>query len=132
MKQAFRDRVRVMNKHFTNKLMIHICGKKFGHFAILSHTERKSGKVYKIPIIAEPYLNGFVVALTYGQKVDWFANVKAKGGCGLRWKNQDFDLVKPELIDMEIGLVAFPKILRPMLRKSGTSDFLKLEIQPTT
>ncbi len=132
MKQAIRDRVRLMNKHFTNKIMIHICGKQFGHFAILSHTGRKSGKVYQIPIIAEPYQNGFVVALTYGQKVDWFANVMAKGGCGLRWKNQDYELVRPELIEMESGLAAFPKMLRPLLRKSGTSDYVKLEIQSPT
>ena len=132
MKQAIRDRVRVINKHFTNKIMILICGKKFGHFAILSHTGRKSGNVYSIPIIAEPYQDGFVIALTYGQKVDWFANVRATGGCGLRWKNRDYKLVKPELIDMEVGLSAFPKMLRPLLRKSGTSDFLKLEIQPKT
>ena len=129
MKQAIRDRVRVINKHFTNKLMIHICGKEFGHFAILSHTGRKSGNLYRIPVIAEPYQSGFVIALTYGQKVDWFANVKAKGGCGLRWKNRDCVLVRPELIDMEAGLTAFPKLLRPLLRKSGTSDYVKLEKQ---
>jgi deazaflavin-dependent oxidoreductase (nitroreductase family) len=109
--------------------MIRICGKRFGHFAILSHTGRKSGNMYHIPIIAEPYQDGFVIALTYGQKVDWFANVLAKGGCRLRWKNQDFELVNPELIDMEAGLSAFPKILRPLLKKSGTSDYLKLQIK---
>jgi deazaflavin-dependent oxidoreductase (nitroreductase family) len=129
MKQAIRDRVRVMNKHFTNKIMIRICGKQFGHFAILSHTGRKSGKVYRIPIIAEPFQDGFVIALTYGQKVDWLANVKAKGGCGLRWKNHDYELVNPGLIDTELGLSAFPKLLRPLLRKSGTSDYVKLEVR---
>jgi deazaflavin-dependent oxidoreductase (nitroreductase family) len=129
MKQAIRDRVRVINKHFTNKIMIHICGKNFGHFAILSHTGRKSGNLYRIPVIAEPYQDGFVIALTYGQKVDWFANVMAKGGCSLHWKHRDFELVNPELIDMEAGLTAFPKMLRPLLRKSGTSDYLKLWIR---
>lgn len=45
MKQATLDRMRVINKHVTNKILIHISGKKFGHFAILSHVGRNSGKL---------------------------------------------------------------------------------------
>ena len=129
MKQAVLDRVRVFNKHVTNKLLIHISGKKFGHFAILSHTGRKSGKLYRIPIIAEPVENGFVIALTYGKKVDWYANVQAKGSCSLHWKNQDYQLVDPEFIDKENGLMAFPGLVRSALQAAGIEYFLKLEIE---
>jgi deazaflavin-dependent oxidoreductase (nitroreductase family) len=128
IKQAVRDRVRVMNKHVTNKLMIHIAGRSFGHFAILTHTGRKSGRAYRIPIIAEPVEGGFVIALTYGRKVDWCDNVLAKGGCSLRWKNRDYDLVRPEFIDREIGLKAFPGMLRPVLRRAGVEYFLKISV----
>jgi deazaflavin-dependent oxidoreductase (nitroreductase family) len=130
MKQAFRDRVRVMNKHFTNKILIHIAGRRFGHFAILGHTGRRSGKQYRIPIIAEPFENGFVIALTYGRRVDWCDNVLAKGGCSLLWKKKEYLLTTPEFIDKERGGMAFPAILRSVLRKMGIEDYLKLEIQP--
>ena len=130
MKQAWLDRVRVMNKYGTNKILIHIAGKKFGHFAILSHVGRKSGRLYRIPIIAEPWEGGFVIALTYGKKVDWYENVRAKGGCSIRWKNKDYDLTDPELIDRETGLMAFPKMVRSALKGSGTEYFLRLAIQP--
>jgi deazaflavin-dependent oxidoreductase (nitroreductase family) len=129
MKQAFLDRVRVFNKHVLNKAMIHISGKRFGHFAILSHTGRKSGRLYHTPIIAEPFENGFVIALTYGKKVDWYANVKAKGSCSLLWKNHDYPLVHPEFIDKEIGLTAFPAFVRFMLKLIGIEYYLRLEIQ---
>ncbi len=125
-KQAVRDRVRVMNKHFTNKILIHIAGKRFGHFAVLTHTGRKSGKPYRIPIIAEPVENGFVFALTYGKKVDWAANVLAKGGCSLRWKNADYPLRNPQFVDKTIGLNAFPGILRAGLRAAGIEYFMRL------
>ena len=128
MKQAFIDRVRVFNKHVTNKILIHISGKKFGHFAILSHIGRNSGKLYRTPIIAEPIENGFVIALTYGKKVDWYANVKAKGSCSLRWKNNDFQLINPEFIDKAIGLMAFPVIIRSALQLARIEYYLKLEI----
>ena len=129
MKQALLDRIRVINKHVTNKILIHIAGKKFGHFAILSHVGRKSGKIYRIPIIAEPIKNGFVIALTYGKKVDWYENVMAKGGCSLNWKNKEYFLINPEFIDKEIGLMAFPAIFRSGLRKMGIQHYLRLEIQ---
>ena len=129
MKQALLDRIRVTNKHVSNKILIHIAGKRFGHFAILGHTGRKSGKLYRIPIIAEPFQNGFVIALTYGKNVDWYKNVAAKGGCSLRWKNKDFQLVQPVFIDREIGLTAFPALFRFGLNLMRIQNFLKLEIQ---
>jgi hypothetical protein len=119
IKQAILDRVRVMNKHVTNKLLIRIAGKKFGHFSILRHEGRKSGKFYAIPILAEPVENGFVIALTYGKKVDWCANVLAKGGCKLTWKEKEYALANPRFVDREVGLTAFPSILRMMLKGAG-------------
>lgn len=83
-RQCLLDRIRVLNKHATNKLMIRIAGRRFGHFAILTHYGRRTGRVYRIPIIAEPVENGFMIALTYGRKVDWGANVLAKGECSLK------------------------------------------------
>jgi deazaflavin-dependent oxidoreductase (nitroreductase family) len=129
MKQTTLDRIRVINKQVTNKLMIHISGKRLGHFAILGHVGRKSGTLYRIPIIAEPFQNGFVIALTYGKKVDWYANVAARGSCSLRWKNREYQLVHPEFIDREAGLTAFPAVFRSGLKAMGIKDFLKLEIQ---
>ena len=130
MKQALLNRIRVVNKYAINKLMIHISGKEFGHFAVLSHTGRKSGKIYRIPIIAEPIQAGFVFALTYGKQVDWYKNVMAGGGCSIHWKNKDYHLTNPELIDKEAGLLAFPSIFRSGLRLMGIQYYLKLEVQP--
>lgn len=127
--QATLDRVRIFNKRVTNKILIHISGKKFGHFAILGHVGRKSGKLYRIPIIAEPFENGFVIAITYGKKADWYENVITRGACSLTWKRKEYSLVNPELIDKEIGLLAFPAILRGALRKAGTGYFLRLDSQ---
>jgi deazaflavin-dependent oxidoreductase (nitroreductase family) len=127
MKQTLLNRIRSFNKYVTNKILIHISGKKFGHFVILSHMGRKSGKLYRIPIIAEPIKNGFVIALTYGKKVDWYENVKAQGCCTISWKNKEYPLVKPEFIDKEVGLMAFPALFRSGLRIMGVQYYLRLE-----
>jgi deazaflavin-dependent oxidoreductase (nitroreductase family) len=130
--QAVLDRIRVINKHFTNKILIHISGKRFGHFAILEHTGRKSGKNYRIPVIAEPIDNGFVVALTYGKNVDWYKNVAAQGGCRLVWKKKEYRLVQPEWVEVERGLAAYPKVFQKGLRRAGIQFFLKLEIEQSS
>jgi deazaflavin-dependent oxidoreductase (nitroreductase family) len=130
MHQKMLDRIRVINKYFTNKLLILISGEKFGHLAILSHTGRKTSKLYKIPIIAEPFENGFILALTYGKKVDWYANVVAKGSCSVYWKEKEYFLINPAFIAKETAVLAFPKIFRSLLIKMGIEYFLKLETQP--
>jgi deazaflavin-dependent oxidoreductase (nitroreductase family) len=127
--QALLDRIRVMNKHFTNKVMIHIAGRQFGHFAVLEHTGRKRGNRYRIPIIAEPLDDGFVIALTYGKKVDWYENILASGTCALRWKNRDYALVNPRFVEAETGLTAFPALARFLLRRIRIEYYLKLDIQ---
>jgi deazaflavin-dependent oxidoreductase (nitroreductase family) len=125
-KQAIYDRVRVFNKLITNKILIHIAGKKFGHFSILRHIGRKTGKEYSIPVIAEPSEIGFVIALTYGLKVDWYENLKAKGTCKLRWKEKEYSLHNPKLIEPEIGLKSFPVFIRFALRFARIQYFLSL------
>ena len=126
MQQTTLDRIRLLNKHLTNKLLMPICGKGLGMFAILTHTGRKTGQRYQIPIMVVPVENGFVIALTYGKKTDWYENVKAKGGCSLRWKRQDYALTNPELIDQELALRAFPALFRAGLRKMGIQYYLRL------
>ncbi len=128
--QNFRDRMRVMNKQGINKILIHIAGKRIGHFAVLTHTGRRSGKTYRIPIIAEPVEGGFMIAMTYGRKTDWAANVLAADACTLRWKNSDYSLRAPEFVDRETGLRAFPAVFRTGLRAMGISDFMKLSKSP--
>ncbi len=129
MNQRLLDRIRVLNKHVTNKLLIHISGKGLGMFAILTHTGRKSGKFYQIPIIVVPVQNGFVIALTYGRKTDWYENVKAKGGCSLRWKRHDYALTDPVFIDQAQGLQAFPALFQLGLKSMGVQDYLRLSFQ---
>lgn len=52
-----------------------------GPFSLVRHVGRRSGAVYETPIIVAPVAEGFVAELTYGEKVDWYRNVIAAGGC---------------------------------------------------
>lgn len=128
MKPALLDLIRKFNKFVANPLLIHLGGNRFGHFAVLNHVGRKSGRLYRTPLIAEPFGNGFVIALTYGVQTDWCQNVLAKGGCLLRWKNWEIDLVRPEFIDRQLAVTVFPPWYRPVLWLLRTTTFMHLKL----
>jgi deazaflavin-dependent oxidoreductase (nitroreductase family) len=130
IKQAVLDRVRVFNKHVTNKVLMNFAGGYSSPFSILRHYGRKTGKKYRIPVIAVPAENGFIIALTYGKKTDWYKNVKARGECVLKWKDMEFYLHIPRLIDPESALRAFPAFTRSALRFARVQYFLHLTKHP--
>ncbi len=62
---------------------------------------------------------GFVIALTYGIEVDWYRNMRAQNGGSLYWHKRFYNVGKPELIDTEKALTAFPAFFRLLFRTFG-------------
>src|SRR5579859_6506253 len=67
--------------------------------AVVHHRGRRSGRSYATPLGARLTADGFVIPLTFGERVDWFRNVQAAGGCVIRWKGADYALIEPVVID---------------------------------
>jgi deazaflavin-dependent oxidoreductase (nitroreductase family) len=99
-------------------------------FAVLIHTGRTSGRVYRTPIMVFPSGDTFVIALTYGRGTDWERNVFHAGGCELIWRRQHIRLVRPELVDEVEAGVALPRLVRTVLSILGVRDFIRLERLP--
>lgn len=117
-----RDRIRVFNKHVTNRILRVFTGLSHGPFAIIHHVGRCSGKPYETVIWVWQMREGFVVALTYGEAVDWYRNMKATGGGTVFWHKRLYTLGKPELIDTEKALTAFPALFRLLFRTFGKQE----------
>ena len=64
-----------------------------------------------------PMGDGFVIALTYGPDVDWYRNLRASGHGTLLWHGRVYAIGKPEPIDVETALPAFPLAFSPILRR---------------
>jgi hypothetical protein len=64
-----------------------------------------------------PLGDSFVIALTYGESVDWYRNILAAGHGTLLWHGSVYAVGKPEAIDVETALPGFPLALRPILRR---------------
>jgi len=115
----FTDRMRVFNKYVTNRVLRWFAYLSFGTFAIVRHVGRRSGKPYETVIMVWPTGEGFVIALTYGPKVDWYHNLLAAGGGEVLWHKRVYVVGKPEPIDLETALPAFPAFFWPLFRRAG-------------
>jgi hypothetical protein len=120
------DRIRYINKKFTNRILIPLAGKKHSFIALLRHACRKSGLVYSIPILVVKQGKKFVFALTYGKGVDWYRNVMAANGASLVWHGVEYSLVEPTSLNPEEGRRCFGKVKGHILKIFGVNDFIKM------
>ena len=115
-------RIRTFNKHVTNRILRVFTKFSHGPFAIIHHVGRRSGKPYETVIWIWQMREGFVIALTYGPEVDWYRNMKANGGGSIFWHQRLYMVGKPELIDTEKALKAFPAFFRLIFRTFGRHE----------
>lgn len=113
------SRIRLVNKYVTNRLLRRFASSSRGPFAVIYHVGRRSGKPYETTIMVWPMGEGLVIALTYGPKVDWSRNMMAAGGGEVLWHKGVYGVGKPEPIDLETALPAFPMLFRPLFRRAG-------------
>jgi len=124
-----RNRIRTFNKYVTNRLLRGFASFSHGPFAIIRHVGRRSGKPYETVIMVWPMGEGFVIALTYGPQVDWYRNILAAGGGTVFWHSRVYAVGKPEQIDANTALPAFPAPFRLILRRLGMQDFVRVKYQ---
>jgi len=116
------DRIRIFNKHVTNRVLRWFTRFSHGPFAIIRHVGRRSGKPYETVIWVWQMREGFVIALTYGPGVDWYRNMQAAGGGTVFWHRRFYTVGKPEPIDAETALLAFPAPFRLIFRTFGKQE----------
>ena len=120
------DRIRYINKHTLNRLMLRIAGRNRLPFAVIYHTGRRSKKPYRTPILVEPLGRAFVVALTYGPETDWYRNALAAGEYSILWHRKKYHMRGVDIVDAETALPAFPLLARLALRAVGIRHFARL------
>jgi deazaflavin-dependent oxidoreductase (nitroreductase family) len=96
-------------------------------FGVVVHRGRRSGRTYKTPVNAFPTRDGFLIALTYGDDVDWVKNVLAAGSCDLIHRGKRVPLVRPVVVRGGVDASAIPAPIRSFLRLIGVTDYVRLE-----
>lgn len=94
---------------------------------VVFHLGRKTGQVYRAPVLVFRDGDDYVMALTYSSNVDWAKNVIAAGGCGFLTKGRMLTLVEPRLeIDREKRWA--PAIVRMLLDAIDVHEVLRLRV----
>ncbi len=115
------------NRRFLNRLTLRVAGYLPG-FAIVSHTGRKSGHTYRVPVNAFHTDDGYIIALTYGLESDWVKNVLAAGSCEMRTKGRRVLLSDPRIETDENKSWAPPPI-RFILDRIDAPQYMRLSLQ---
>lgn len=110
-----------------NRAAVKLAGHRiFPLWAVLHHRGRVSGKEYATPIAAIPGDGVLLIGLPWGRGTDWVRNVRAAGGCTVRWKGADHVCTDPVFVDLDTARSATSGLTRRLLARGGMSDYLQL------
>ena len=113
-----------------NRLVLPLAGTRLlPLYGVIEHRGRRTGKVFRTPVVVRPTKDGFVVPMPWGERTDWYRNVRAAGGCVIRWKSRDYPMVQPEVIDAAAAGAAFGAFQRAMAARFGIARYLRLRHQ---
>lgn len=84
------------NRKVTNRIARRFAG-RLPPFAMIEHVGRKSGKMYRTPIMIFRSGAIFAIALTYGPDTEWVRNVRQAGTCELEYGGRHLTLIEPRI-----------------------------------
>ena len=110
-----------------NPLVLVLAGTRFlPLYGVIEHRGRRSGRVFHTPVVVRPTSDGFIVPMPWGERTDWFRNVRAAGECVIRWKGRDYALVQPEVIDAATARAVFGATQWSAMTRFGINQCLRL------
>ncbi len=129
---AFPKQITRFNKHVLNPVLGRVARSAHGPFAIIRHVGRRSGKTYETPVIVVRLADGFALALTYGDQVDWYRNVRTAGRCVVIWHRVEYPMDRIEPLDSDAGRALFPQPERAILGIVGIQHYVKMSRRSAT
>jgi len=94
---------------------------------LVAHVGRKTGRLYRTPVLVFRSGDEYVFALIYGAQSEWVRNVFAAGGGTLETKGRTIRLMSPRLVHDELRRHV-PLPVRFALRRLGVADFVYLTV----
>ncbi len=121
IRSALRQFTRVMRP-----LALRSAGKEGSASSVISHVGRRSGRVYRTPVVAVAHDGSFLIALPYGERTDWLKNVLAEGSATLITAGKTYQVDRPEVIPMAEATTYFQPKEQRLHRQFHVSSALRL------
>jgi deazaflavin-dependent oxidoreductase (nitroreductase family) len=95
-------------------------------YGVIHHRGRRSGKAFRTPVVVRPIQDGFIVPMPWGEGTDWFRNIRAAGGCVVRWKGRDYAMGTIEVVDANSAQSAFNGAMQAGMTRFGIKQVARL------
>lgn len=122
----FPKAVARFSRDVINPVIRHAAG-RLPPFSLLEHRGRKSGRLYRTPIMVFQSGNDMIAALTYGPATDWAQNVISASSCVIEYRHRRIALANPRIVHAVPGNMPLPWLVQRALTLMTVSDFLLLE-----
>jgi deazaflavin-dependent oxidoreductase (nitroreductase family) len=94
--------------------------------AVIHHVGRRSGRAYQTPVMAFPTAEGWVVALVYGDDVQWLQNARRPGGVALTRSGERHQVSQVRQLDAVTGAPLLPAWTRAVMRPARVRGYVLL------
>ena len=112
---------------FANPVLAGLAGSRLiPLWGVVEHRGRRSGRAFRTPIAITRTADGFLIPLPWGPGTDWCRNIRAAGGCRVRWSGKEYDATAPEVVTVGAAIAQWPAPLRVAIRVVGIKSFLRL------
>ena len=81
-------------------------------WAVILHRGRRSGRPYRIPLLAFRRDRTLIIALLYGEQSDWLRNLRAGGGRVVR-AGRTYELSAPRVVDTSAAAAELSRLSAP-------------------
>jgi deazaflavin-dependent oxidoreductase (nitroreductase family) len=95
-------------------------------YGVIKHRGRRSGTLFQTPVVVRPVRGGFIVPMPWGERTDWYRNVRAAGEFVIRWNGRDYRVVEPAVIDTAVAPVG--PFLRGLMLRLGIRQSLRVRL----
>jgi deazaflavin-dependent oxidoreductase (nitroreductase family) len=99
----------------------------FPLYGVLEHRGRRSGKVFRTPVVVRPTRDGFIVPMPWGEGTDWYRNVRAAGEAVIRWNGRTYPVDRPEVLDSESARAYFSPMQLSGLTRFGIRQVMHVQ-----
>ncbi len=121
--------VRRFNRRWLNPAMLRRAGDRHWYAGFVEHRGRRTGRIRRTPIVANPVEGGFAVALPYGDRVDWLRNLQASGSGRLRSHGRWYRVDTPRVVPISEVPPGLPRVTRRIAERSA-APWLLLATHP--
>lgn len=115
------------NKSFSNRLLRPLARVMPG-FGVLRHRGRNTGARYETPLNVFEGDGRFIVALTYGEDVDWLKNARSSSENEVITRGEVIAVAPPLDLKTDVGMAAVPSPVRLILRTLDVSGFVAFPV----